>query len=283
MKGAPPYIKLIMISLNNDFPIKNKLFISLGGKVEFLLNNKTFLHPYMRLHYRVTKGIGLYLNYEPKLKYFSFSEYFVDEEYIIPVSPVKTQEDYFNLDFGLNYSVIEGVDINLSLFRKDSLNYIYIYDINSDKKEDNSELGLRSISNLSQVTTNGVELSYIYTAIDNFEQSASITYEYISDDTNTISNIPYSPKIKFSAYMRLSPIKQFEFFIDGKYTSNYYSGTSGDLIGGYFLLNLNTTSWIKDKYGIIFGIDNITNKEYFITGDIPGYRRTFFAGFNLLI
>lgn len=285
MKDSSAYNNSMTITLKNDFPIKQKLFVSIGGKFQLFLNNNadTHLFPYLRVHYRITKGAGLYLKFNPYISPIKFTEDVLGKKFTIPSKPVKPQENYFNLEFGLNYNFTEGMDINLSLYRMDSLDYIYYHDYNSIEKEKVISGYLKTLSNMDKVTTNGIELSYIFTAIENFEQSASIKYEYIFNDENLSTNIPYSPKLKFTGSVKLHLLDHIDTLINGEYTGTRYSTINDNKLGGYFLINFKTTFWIKERYGIIAGIDNITNKSYEIIEGFQGRRRSIYAGFNLLI
>jgi hypothetical protein len=250
--SGPSKTTYLSLSLENDFPIKERLFLIIGGRIDSYLHLTTGVYPSLGVHLRVNPKTGFYFYYRPQIKRLDFHQLFFQRDFSTPTEPLKPTQEYSSLTAGFNYNFSQLIQGSIDFYRQDDLDYIYYSD--SD--------GLITPKNLHRATIYGFKVSYSFKAGNNFDHYASLNIETIIDDEKNFNKIPYHPAIIFNAGIQLSPLKFWELNITGQYNGKRYTSTQGVNLGSYFILNTQSVLWIKPSIGLDVRGENLLNSQY---------------------
>jgi len=273
MSGAENRATFINISLENELPIKDHLFLTFGGRIDSYRNLITRFYPTAGIHLRINPKTGFYLYYQPQLSRLDFHRLFIDERYSTVSEPLKPTQEYTSITAGFNYNFSQLIESKVELYRKDVLDYIYYTDYNC----------LITPANLHQATIYGIKISYSFKASERFNHYASLKIEDIIDDENAFQVIPYHPRITFDAGIEISPLSFWELGVEGKFTGDRSTSYPETTLDSYFILNTRSVLWITPYLGFDLHLDNLLNSRYEEISNLIHPGRFISAGLRLKI
>ncbi|UCH77360.1 MAG: hypothetical protein JSU81_06360, partial [Candidatus Coatesbacteria bacterium] len=92
------------LTMENDFPIANRLYLSGGfGAYLFRDDRPEFrLFPRGRMLFRLAKSWGYFIHYQPDFRLPSFRELYLNADYVAPTTFRPAEDEYYALRTGLN-------------------------------------------------------------------------------------------------------------------------------------------------------------------------------------
>jgi outer membrane receptor protein involved in Fe transport len=184
-----------------------------------------------------------------------------------PIDPLKP-ETIHTLEFNYIAQLSSKLTVNLSIFRNvlDKLIYRSIFPVGSSI--------FLYYSNVGEMTTNGAEMSILFSPTRRFYFELSGTYQDTTDRRPGFENIEVGYSPKFLGYLKASYFinKDISLAVTGNYVDKMESyfddtlippGRLGDRVGGYFLLgaNLRVRNFLTTGMFLNLKVSNLLDEE----------------------
>jgi len=178
-------------SLTDEFLLFDRLWVGLG--LEYKEKSKpftAFLYPTGRFSYELIPDFNIWVRYKPDLAIPVFDELYISDDYVGVNLDLRPQKRKFSLEEGMEYKLSQNLSGKISFFQRRFRNFIALFDDGT----------IGSLENISNVFSEGVETSFVYTPTDNFTQGVAdlslrlkYIYERTEDEDHPDDKVPYRP------------------------------------------------------------------------------------------
>ncbi|HUW23194.1 MAG TPA: TonB-dependent receptor [bacterium] len=258
------------ISLSDEFLLFERLWVNLG--LEYKEKSKpltSYLYPTGRLSYELVPNFNLWVKYKPEMAVPLFDELYIDNDYTEVNLDLLPQKRKFSLEEGMEYKLRENLSGNISFFQRRFRNFIAL--------SDNGMIG--SWQNISNVYSEGVEASLVYTPTDNFTQTLRYVYERIEDEDQPDEKVPYRPfhSLKISSLYSYKPLSVVLSILmqSERYYNRYQS------LPFYWTLETEISYRVAKQLLIFVQGENLLQEKYAERFGYPLDHSKFFGGLKL--
>ncbi|MFQ5867836.1 MAG: TonB-dependent receptor plug domain-containing protein [bacterium] len=265
LSGKRRHYLVSSFSLTDEFLLFDRLWVNLG--VEYTEKSKpftSFLYPTGRLSYELIPNFNIWIRYKPGLTIPLFDELYIDNDYVGVNLDLLPQKRTFALEEGMEYEFSQNLSGNISFFQKSFKNFIAL--------SDDGTIG--SLQNISNVFSQGIEASFVYTFGENLTQNLRYIFERTEDEDQPDEKVPYRPchSLKISSHysygplgIELSVLMQSERYHDRLDSLPFYWTLGTEIscrIAKQFLLFVQGENLLQEKYAERFGYP-LDNSKFF--------------------
>jgi len=239
------------ISLSDEFLLFDKLWVNLG--MEYKEKSKpftSFFYPTGRISYELIPSFNLWVKYRPEMAIPLFDELYVDSDYTGVNLDLIPQKRKFSLEEGMEYKFNENLYGNISFFQRKFRNFIAL--------SDNGSIG--SWQNISNVFSEGVEASFVYSFAENFTQNLRYVYERTEDEDRPDEKVPYRPvhSVKISSLYSYKPLSVVLSVL--MQSERYYNRS--DSLPFYWTLETEISYRVADQLLLFVQGENLLQEKY---------------------
>jgi len=239
------------ISLSDEFLLFDKLWVNLG--LEYKEKSKpltSYLYPTGRLSYELIPNFNLWVKYKPEMTVPLFDELHIDNDYTEVNLGLLPQKRRFSLEEGMEYKLSQYLSGNVSFFQRRFRNFITL--------SDDGTIG--SWQNISNVFSEGVEASLVYTPTDNFTQNFRYIYERTEDEDRPDDKVPYRPvhSLKISSLYSYKPLSVVLSIL--MQSERYYNRS--DSLPFYWTVETEISCRIAEQLLIFVQGENLLQEKY---------------------
>ena len=257
-------------SLNDEFLLFGRLSVNLG--LEYKEKSRpftSFVYPTGRLSYELIPNFNLWVRYKPEMAVPPFEELYIDNDYTAVNLDLLPQKRRFSLEEGMDYKLSQNFSGGISFFQRRFRNFIAL--------SDDGTIG--SWQNISNVYSEGVESSLVYTLGEYLTQNVGYLYERIEDEDRQDEKVPYRPVHSLKVSSRysygllgidLSVLMQ---------SKRYYNGS--DSLPLYWMLETEISCRVTEQFLLFAQGENLLQEKYADRFGYPLDHSKFFGGFRV--
>ncbi len=294
--------------VENNFNIKDKLFITPGIRLEYLSNTlngydknkaedsnedkiwakhlqrtRQFLLSGMALQYNITEKVNLYTNFHQSYRPITYSD-LTPFGTIAKIDPKLKDPSANNMDFGFRGVIKNILNFDISVFYlyyKNKIGTVIQYDTTAYYFRTNTgsseHKGIESYVEINVL--NGLIPSDYWGKLSIYNSYGYIQAHYVAG--------PFAGKLVEYAPQHIERcginylFKNFSFNIQYSYTSQHYADAANTafdrngiegIIPAYSVIDASASLKINSSFKLSFGVNNLSNTSYFTirTDEYPG-------------
>jgi len=258
------------VSLSDEFLLFDKLWVNLGLEYKEKSKPRTsFLYPMGKLSYELIPNFNLWVKYKPEMAVPPFDELYVNNDYTEVNLDLLPQKKRFSLEEGMEYKFSQYLSGNISFFQRKFRNFITL--------SDDGTIG--NWQNISNVYSEGVQASLVYTPTDNFTQNFRYIYERTEDEDRPDDKVPYRPIHSLKVSSRYS-YKLVSIVLSVLMQSERYYNRSQSL-PFYWALDAEISCRIAEQLLIFVQGENLLQEKYAERFGYPLDHSKFFGGLRV--
>jgi hypothetical protein len=264
------------LSLENDFPVANRLYLLGGFGGYFFRGNRPEFRFYLRgrLLLRLTSRWGYFVNYRPQFGVPSFRDLYMHRDYAVPTDFRPVEDKYFAVRSGLSYHF-------RSLGRATAA--VYEERFHKTYAAADSRLGGITYYNPGRTRIRGADVSYRIT-FARVEHYATAEYRTARLYATPGRRYPYLPTYEGTAGLTFK-------FGDGHSASveaillgeRYAAPTANEPLAPAWVPNASLVFRLRPGISITTAAENFLDEKYYEAGGVLAPGRSFRAGMSLVL
>jgi len=213
------------------------------------------LNPQGGMFWRMGKIVSMEIFYEPRISSSSFTELYLDREYVEMVPQVKSEKNFFSLSERLNFSLAKNVQVTLLFSQQGWNDYL--------NWEDNDGDGLLEANNEGEIFKKNFTTYLEWSWGRYFQQLFHLRL------LERNAPISYEPSLLGEERVTLFAGSPFQIILWAKYVGGRKSRRFGEM-KDYFLLSSQIIRKIGNYWTFSFWVENLTNQRYEVYRGYPG-------------
>lgn len=262
-------------SLENDFPIANRLYLLGGFGIHLFREDRPEFrfYPRGRLLLRLTSRWGCFVNYRPMLDVPSFRALYVERNYAMPSVFRPVEDKYAAIRAGVSYHFRSLGRLKAAAY-EDRFRRTYA--------AADSGFGGVTYYDPGRVRIRGADASYRIT-FARVEHYAGAEYRSARLEDTPGQQFPYLPTYEAKAGLTFKLAGGHSASVEGLFLGERYNApTAVTPLPAAWFPNANVVVRLKPGVSLTMAADNLTDERYFDAGGVLAPGRSFRVGANLV-
>jgi len=262
------------LGLENDFPIADRLYLSAGAAGASFRRDKPLyrLYPRGRLLWRVSRGWGYFIHYQPEFRVPEYRELYIRRDYVAPTAFRPVDDKYFALRSGATYNFRSAAEFTGALFENRRRQTYALRDRSP---------GVASYYDPGRTRFRGADFSYRL-KWSRYEHDAGFTYTDAVAAATPGEHFPYLPAYTGTAAFTVNFGGGHAAWADVVFVGKRYAEPEATAaLAPAWVPGAAALIHVGAGVGVLVAVENLTDTRYYEPGGILASRRSLQAGVNV--
>lgn len=239
-----------------------------GSFAQFPKNENSAINMQLFGEYKLNKSLEINGTISLKSRFATMKDRYSYRNGVSIANPDLNSEKALNTELGFNYHINEKITVIPEIF------YSKIY--NTIQLINNVQNGLSQVQNTGKSEFYGFDLYNRIQIKNNLDFNLNYTFIKRKNITNPDLLFTDVPEHHLFTNIHWNPFPFLTTNLNAEFSSDRYSTSYGISTPSYWLLNFQTLYKLRHDVSVELGINNIFDKNYFVTDGFPEMGRNIF-------
>lgn len=240
-----------------------------GSFAQFPQNDNSAFNVQFYGEYKLKNTLDINATISLKSRFATMKDRYSYRNGVSIPNPDLNSEKALNAEWGLNYNLTDKINLIPEIFYSKIFNTIQLIN--------NVQNGLSQVQNTGKSEFYGFDLSNEIAVTK--QMNFILNYTFIKRHNLTNPNLLFTdvPEHHIFANLHYKPISKLTTNLNAEFSSQRFSTSYGISTPSYWLMNFQTKYQMRHDVSVEMGINNIFDKNYYITDGYPEMGRNVFA------